>query len=78
MGWRMAVLAGAGWVLLFGTGCPENHRKGGAFDRAMSKDRREQQVPQGMVLDEDDLPECPSGKEAHFTCEAENCQWVCR
>lgn len=78
MGWRMTVLAGAGWVLLFGTGCPENHRKGGAFDRAMSKDTREQQVREDNFLDEDDLPECPPGKVAHLKCEAETCEWVCR
>jgi hypothetical protein len=81
MGWRGALLAVSGWVLLVGTGCPENHRKGGAFDRAMSKDIREQQVQrEGMVLDEDedDLPECPPGKEAHLTCEAETCAWVCK
>lgn len=78
MGWRAVVLASAGWVLLFGTGCPENHRKGGAFDRAMSKDIQEQYRQEDILFDEENLPECPPGKEAHFTCEAEACKWVCR
>lgn len=73
MGWRKAVLVGTGWVLLLGTGCPENHRKGGAFDRAMSKDTREQ-----YLEDDEDLPKCDPGKEAHLKCEAGTCEWECK
>jgi hypothetical protein len=78
MGWRMAVLAVAGSVMLLGTGCPENHRKGGAYDRAMRKDTQEQWLEEDVILDEEDLPKCDPGKVAHLKCEDGACKWVCR
>jgi coenzyme F420-reducing hydrogenase delta subunit len=73
MGWRAAVLVGAGCVLLVGTGCPENHRKDGNYDRATRKDIRQQ-----YLLDEEGLPVCEPGKAAHLMCEAEVCTWECK
>jgi hypothetical protein len=80
MGWRVAVLACAGGLLLAGAGCVETHRKGGALDRAMQKDLRDRELREMVAGEEDDEedPECPEGQEASWTCEPEPCRWVCK
>jgi hypothetical protein len=80
MGWRAAVFACLGGLLLVGPACVETHRKGGALDRAMAKDLRERELREMVDDEEDDAdgPECPKGQEAYWACDSEPCRWVCK
>jgi hypothetical protein len=78
MGWRAAVFACLGGLLLVGPACVETHRKGGALDRAMAKDTQEQFFQDDIDEMEEDMPTCPEGKVAHLKCEPGPCEWECR
>lgn len=78
MGWRSAVLAVGGCLLLVGTGCPEEWRKGGINDRAIRKDNRQRLNQDRPEAEDEDEPSCPEGTRATWTCEASPCRWVCK
>jgi hypothetical protein len=71
MGWQKAGILAV--VLVAGTGCPEDWRKGGALDRAAAKDTRENMPAQV----------CPEGKSVQWACpeddpDSEKCGWICQ
>lgn len=72
------MLACGSGLLLFGMGCVESHRKGGAYDRAARKDIEEQYLPGDGAFEDDEIKECVPPREAFLECNAGPCKWVCR
>jgi hypothetical protein len=76
----MAVLAVAGSVMLLGTGCPEDFKKGGTNDRAMRKDTQENFFRRDHPgeADDEEEPNCREDQTAEWKCDPEPCRWVCK
>jgi hypothetical protein len=73
MNWRVGVIVAV--ALTVGPGCLEEWRKGGAIDRAIAKDTRENMPKPAWV--------CPSGQAFEWECpqestDPEECRWTCR
>ncbi|XXF78191.1 hypothetical protein P2318_00095 [Myxococcaceae bacterium GXIMD 01537] len=76
---RAVALAGGALFLLVGTGCPEDHRKGGTFDRAASKDLRQRfSRDEKVELEEEEQPDCAEGQVAQLRCDPAPCEWICK
>lgn len=75
MAWRAAVLVVGGCLLLVGTGCPEEWRKGGINDRAIAKDTKEKLLKHP---EDEERPECGEDEVAELKCDTGPCKWVCK